>query len=303
MSLSLESDFLAIFLNAITGLVVAIGSVLVTFFILKMTLAKETKAQIIALERNLRETVNVSKNQIAAQLEIANKQSEAFKEELSSKITISDTQVRTQLKLVGEQNVAAHLLKVDEFRQMWINTFREDISELLRTLITLKDFYSVEEDLFISWDSLKRAERSRIGYYSKLEAESHNANDLVGKVRAKLAIVNNAEYKSIVEYEAIAKDYFERNKNEFKEYKELHADIVQRKTKILLMFNPNGTDLENDIILKINSIHQLLILGKRTFFPKGNETEFDILMNELQILVQKMLKIEWNRVRRLEVVN
>ena len=76
--------------------------------------------------------------------------------------------------------------------------------------------------------------------------------------------------------------------------------LLEQKTKIMLMFNPNGTPDEKNIVAKLDYIHQKLSFGERTFMPRGNGLAIDDAIIALQPLVQDMLKIEWNRVRRVK---
>lgn len=214
--------------------------------------------------------------------------------------SISNDQLKTQLDSVKAQTKEAHLLKIDEFRQAWINTFREDISVLFKSFIALKDFHSVEEGFFIAWDILKRAERRQRNVYDELVKLANQETVLAEKVRAKLRINVNEDYIESLEYTSDAREQFDKYKNEFREFNNLHATIIEQKTKIILMFNPDGTPDEKNIVIKLDYIHNLLSLDDRTFMPQGNKEAIDKELKDLQPVVQGMLKTEWNRVKRVE---
>lgn len=311
LTLSIASDVMAIKWNFLTAVIVALGSLLVTIMVLTRTLNNETKKQnnalaletekqTTALDRNLEETRTLNKDQIDTQLEIARQQNLSFTEELEAKISISNDQLKTQLDSVKAQTKEAHLLKIDEFRQVWINTFREDISVLFKSFIALKDFHSVEKSFFITWDILKRAERRQRNVYDNLVEQANQETVLVDKVRAKLRINVNEDYIEALAYTSSAKEQFDQYKNEFRELNNLHATIIEQKTKIILMFNPDGTPDEKNIVQKLDYIYKLLILGDRTFMPQGNKEAIDQALIDLQPVVQNMLKTEWNRVKRVE---
>lgn len=300
LSLSIASDKMAIKWNFWSAVIIAIGSITVTILVLKLSLSSETKKQTRSLANNLAETKVLNENQIATQLEIARQQNERVSEDLEAKISMSNAQLKTQLDSVSEQTKEAHLLKIDEFRQAWINTFREDISVLLKSFITLKDFHSVEEGFFIAWDILKRAERRQRSVYDEFLNQAEQETEILDRVRTKLRINDDDDYIESLKYASSAKKKFEQYKNEFREFNKLHATIIEQKTKIMLMFNPNGTVGEKKVVAKLNYIHQLLSIGDRTFMPKGNKEAIDKAVIDLQPLVQDMLKIEWNRVRRVE---
>ncbi|MCC5518612.1 hypothetical protein BCT65_016340 [Vibrio splendidus] len=311
LTLSIASDVMAIKWNFWTAVIVALGSLLVTIIVLTWTLKNETKKQNAALaietdkqtealNRDLVETRALNNAQIDTQLEIARQQNSSFTEEIEAKISISNDQLKTQLDSVKAQTNEAHLLKIDEFRQAWINTFREDISVLFKSFIALKDFHSVEEGFFIAWDILKRAERRQRNVYDELVKLANQEAVLEEKVRAKLKINFDEGYLDSLEYTSSAKAQFEQYKNEFREFNSLHATIIEQKTKIILMFNPDGTPDEKNIVQKLNYIHNLLSLNDRTFMPQGNKEAIDKALIELQPVVQDMLKTEWNRVKRVE---
>ena len=311
LTLSIASDVMAIKWNFLTAVIVALGSLIVTIIVLTWTLKNETKKQnnalaletekqTTALDRNLEETRTLNKAQIDTQLEIARQQNLSFTEELEAKISISNDQLKTQLDSVKAQTKEAHLLKIDEFRQVWINTFREDISVLFKSFIALKDFHSVEKSFFITWDILKRAERRQRDVYDELVELANQETVLVDKVRAKLRINVNEDYIEALAYTSSAKEQFDQYKNEFRELNNLHATIIEQKTKIILMFNPDGTPDEKNIVQKLDYIYKLLILGNRTFMPMGNKEAIDQALIDLQPVVQNMLKTEWNRVKRVE---
>ena len=304
LSLSIASDEMAIFWNFGSALLIAIGAIFaslyVTFKVLTKSLASETDKHTESLAINLAETKLLNKAQIDTQLKIAKQQNEGFSDELKAKISMSKSQLETQFKSMSKQTKEAHSLKIDEFRQLWINTFREDISVLIRSFVTLKHFHSVEEGFFISWDLLKRAEKRQRKHYEELVEEAEKKTIKLAEIAAKLGIRNNEDYIDSMKDVSEAKAHFNQYKNEYIEFNSLHAIILEQKTKIMLMFNPNGTPDEKNIVAKLDYIHQKLSFGERTFMPRGNGLAIDDAIIALQPLVQDMLKIEWNRVRRVK---
>ncbi|QFI37170.1 hypothetical protein FR932_04665 [Moritella marina ATCC 15381] len=282
LSLSLEPDEYGIWMNFASALLIAIGSIAVTFLILKRTLAKETDVQLKGFELNLQEETKLSNSQIS-----------------------------TQLAVATEQNKANHLLKMAEFRQAWINTFRDYISVYIKTVITLIDFHTVESSLFSSWDNLKRAERARDRFLLEKSVEAKqireeeykaepvtNRQKLTNSVRDKLLIQASSEYQDFVENTANAKNGFERYKTELRDFKDLQSSITQQKTRIILMYGPDRTKIEDLIIERLNNIEEYLMFNSdRTFLPQGNVNKVHEYINELQHLVQIMLKIEWTKIK------
>lgn len=282
LSLSLESDVPAIGFNFLSAIIVAAGSMFVTFIILKRTLYKETRIQLQALK------VNSSRAR-----------------------SVSQSQISTQLTLSKEQNEANHLLKIAEFRQAWINTFRDDISVYIKTVITLIDFHTVESSLFLNWDNLKRAERVRDSFLLEKNLEAKqireeeyktepvtNRQRLTNGVRDKLRIQGSSEYQEFVENVAYARNEFEQYKTEFRHFKDLQSSIVQQQTKIVLMYGPKRTELEDFIIQRLSYIEQYLMFNsERTFLPEGNVRMIYEFIDDLQHSVQEMLKIEWVKIK------
>lgn len=320
LSLSIASDKLAIFWNVIAAILIAFGSVYITFKVLTKTLANETDKQVSALENSLLKTKQLNQAQIAAQIEIANRQNsvikddlaakikisneqlkvqidiaktqnERFSEELQAKMVISNKQLNTQLKSVSEHTKEAHLLKLDEFRQIWINTFREDVSILFKYFIEIKGFYLFEPDFLISLhiyeSDIKEYNNSMKDLVISLDEASENErgtiqgqlNDTADKLRQRKTI-------------------FEEHADKRKEFNLLQTEMFKQKTKILLMFNPNGTKLEMKIVKKIEYIDLLLSLKSYNLEQAKNMIKVDVALGELQSLVKVMFKTEWNRIRR-----
>lgn len=326
LSLSLTPDWWGISFNLASALILGLTSLFVTLYVtfkvLTRTLSNETEKQRLALvnetekqgralESNLKQTEAQNKGLIKVQLDIAKRQDERLskdliaktsitKSELEAQTKISQAELEAQVKLNYEQSKEAHSLKIDEFRQAWINTFREDISVLCKSFVTLKNFHSVEEGFFVAWDILKRAERRQRAVYDELVELANQEADLISKVRAKLRINDDEDYREALKHSSDMKENFAQYKNEFREFNNLHATIIEQKTKIMLMFSPNGTPDEKNVVKKLDRIHNFLSLGERTFMPKGDKDSIDVALTELQPLVQDMLKIEWNRVKRVK---
>lgn len=280
LSLSLESDELAIKWNFISVLIAAIASALITLYILRRTLAKETTTQISSLQENLAAQTELNEQQIETQVEL-NRQ-----------------QVDTQLILAKAQHREAHLLTVDEFRQKWINTFREDLSIFIGSIIAVKDFHQVEDSFFHYWNRAKKAEWSLINYYENEAKKIKKSEHGLFLEFRKLDIKKRENYKKLLENESGAKKEFEKYKDEYKDFKKLHADVLKQKTKLLLMLNPNKNTEDEKISELIALLVSYITLGDRTNLLKGNIDEIDLKLKKLQGLVQNMLKGEWDRIQR-----
>ncbi len=299
LSLSIESDDYAIWMNFGAAILIAFGSIYITYNVLTKTLANETEKQRIALGDNLSKTKDLNKIQIDAQLEIANQQNSALKDDLAGKISISNKQLETQLATVSEHTKEAHLLKIDEFRQLWIITFREDISALIKSLITLKNFYITEKGFMNALSKVSMLDL-KIETISKKIMKEQTQSNLIEKINK---LLSSPEYMEAFRVSNLAKEEFDLFKDQFKYYNLLRATIIEQKTKIILMFSPKGTENENFILNTIEKIDSLLTVDKQIIFEFEDDKEIDIKINELQLSVQKMLKIEWNRVRRINSKN
>ncbi|CED59829.1 putative uncharacterized phage protein [Moritella viscosa] len=276
LSLSLKSDHPAIWGNVFS----VIASALITLMILKFTLAKETKTQIKSLQENL-----------IAQTKLNNKQ-------IGSQVILNQQQIDTQLKLSITQYQQAHLLTIDEFRQKWINTFREEISIFIGSIIAVKDFHQIENGFFHYWQRTKKAEKLRIDYYEIKAKKIKQSEHGLFVATKQLEIKKSDDYKDLLKHEREAKQEFEKYKDEYKEFKTLHVNVLQQKTKLLLMLNPNKNTEDEKITELIALLVSYITLGDRTNLPEKNIDEIDIKLKRLQGLVKNMLKGEWDRIQR-----
>lgn len=299
LSLSIESDYYAIWVNFGAAILIAFGSIYITFKVLTKTLANETEKQRIALNDNLSKTKDLNQTQIQAQLQIANQQNSAIKDDLAGKISISNKQLETQLASVSEHTKEAHLLKIDEFRQLWINTFREDTSTLIKSFITLKNFYITERGFMNARSKVIMNELMIQSISEKIMGEQTESN-LKEKINE---LLSSPEYMKAFKVSRSVREEFDLFKDQFKYYNLLRATIIEQKTKIILMFSPEGTENEKFILNTIEKINSLLTVDEQIIFEFEDDKEVDITINELQLSVQKMLKIEWNRVRRINSKN
>lgn len=274
--LSLESDLPAIWGNVFA----VIASALITLYILRRTLAKETTTQIISLQENL-----------IAQTQLNNKQ-------IETQIKLNRHQVETQLTLSKAQHKEAHLLTIDEFRQKWINTFREDISVFIGSIIAVKDFHQIEDSFFHYWKRTKDTERARVSYYDNEANKIKQSEYGLFVVTKKLEIKSSDYYIKLLEIENEAKEEFEKYKNKYKEFKTLHVNVLQQQTKLLLMLNPNEDTEDVNISKQIDSLVSHITLGNKTIIPIKDANRIDTELKTLQRLVQNMLKSEWDRIQR-----
>lgn len=257
--------------NVFAVILTAIGSIWVTFLILKKTLAKETNIQIRSLQENLTAQTKLHKQQID-----------------------------TQLQLSIKQHEEEHLLTVDEFRQKWINTFRQDISIFIGHIIAVVDFHSVETDFFHYWKRAKKAKEARIQYVKEELNDFNEEKTPWNYLKKQNQIYSSECYKDFLADERNAKKNFDRYKDELKEFKKLHSLVTQQKLKTILMLNPNKNTKDEEISDKIDLISSLVTLSGRTYLPPGNIEKVNIALKELQNLVQHMLKGEWDRIQKRE---
>jgi len=269
--LSVKPTYEEIGANFFAVILTAIGSIWVTFLILKKTLAKETDIQIKSLQENLTAQTKLHKQQID-----------------------------TQLQLSIRQHEKDHLLTVDEFRQKWINTFRQDISIFIGYIVAVVDFHSVEADFFDSWKRAKKAKEARINYFKEELNELNEERTPWNYLKKQNQIYSSECYKDFLADEHDAKESFDKYKDELKEFKKLHSLVTQQKLKTILMLNPNKHTKDNEISKTIDLLVNVITLHDRTYLQPGTVEQINLKLIELQSLVQHMLKGEWDRIQKRE---
>lgn len=191
-----------------------------------------------------------------------------------------------------------HKVVIDEFRQKWINTFRDEASSYVRVVTQLLYFYEIEKEVLAIVKSLKSAESS----CAQFRAEFREQNS--GSTRI-LSEENNEEYGRRKINERQAREDFDSVKATYAELKKLESELIEKKTKISFMLNPekdanslNDKAFDNDILTLANIINDAFISDQRVYQALTNESLIKEKLAEFERIVPLMLKAEWDRVQR-----
>lgn len=256
------------------------GSIGLSLYFLHRTLKRETDKQLSQI------------------LIDANKRKEEHLELLGAQGKQNDDLLKNQVQLARNEQKERHKVVIDELRQKWINTFRDEASNYLRLATQLLYFYEVEKDILPIVKSFKSAE----GNCARFRTEFREENKGLPKI---LTEDNNSKYRELMEIERDLRQEFETIKPTYIELKELQAELIEKKVKIGFMLNPdkgannlNDKAFDNEILDCISHINDLFISEQRTYQVFTNKHTIEKQLTEFQRIVPLMLKAEWDRVQR-----
>jgi hypothetical protein len=279
-TLFMDSPNKPAWINFLAVIVSIGGSIGLSLFFLHKTLQRETTKQI-------------------AQITIdADKRTEEHEALLKAQKLQNDNLLTNQRQLSIDAHKEHHKVVIDEFRQRWINTFREEASSYVKVVIQLQHLYDQEKNILPFVKSLKRDESA----CAQFRADFREKNRGLPTV---LTEENNEEYKELRASERNSKEDFESIKYAYSELKKLEAELINMKTQILFMLNPdkdvnsqNDKAFDNEILDCIKHINDSFISEQRTYQAFTNFKTIQEQIEEFQRIVPLMLKAEWDRVQR-----
>ncbi|WP_318470852.1 hypothetical protein [Photobacterium leiognathi] len=268
-------NFGAVFLS----IVVSIG---LSLYFLRGTLRRETYKQILDSRINAR----ARKAEHLALLQAQQKQ--------------NDDSLKNQVQLAKNEQKERHKVVIDEFRQKWINTFRDEASSYVRVATQLLYFYEIEKDILAIVKSFKSAEVR----CAQFRADFRKENKGVPKI---LSEEMNDDYRELKRRERETREDFESVKSTYAELKKLESELIEKKVKISFMLNPdkdahslNDRAFDYEILECITFINDLFISEQRVYHAFTNKEDIKEKLTEFQRIVPLMLKAEWDRVQRKE---
>jgi hypothetical protein len=257
-----------------------VGSIGLSLYFLHRTLQRETDKQLEQIKIDAEQR----KNEHLALLKTQEKQ--------------NDDSLKSQIQLAKNEHEERHKVVIDEFRQKWINTFRDEASSYVRVVTQLLHFYEIEKDILVIVKSLKSAERQCANFRAKFRKNNR------GLPRVLLER-NNNKYKELRMHERQVREDFDSVKPTYAELKKLESELIEKKVKICFMLNPdkdsnslNDKAFDNDILTLVTLINDGFISKERVYQALTNETVIKEKLVEFQCIVPLMLKAEWDRVQR-----
>ncbi|MFP8843810.1 hypothetical protein ACLILW_08860 [Shewanella baltica] len=280
LHLFMDSPDKPAWINFGAAIVSIVGSIGLSLYFLHRTLRRETDKQVEQIE------IDASKR-MEEHLELLKTQEKQHNDSLESKIQLAKNEQKERHKVV-----------IDEFRQKWINTFRDEASSYVRVAIQLLYFYKIEKDMLEIVKNLKSAERRCAVFRAKFR----EANSGLPRI---LSEENNNDYRELMIYERQAREYFDSVKSTYAELKKLESELIEKTVKISFMLNPdkdanslNDKAFDNKILGLVTFINDAFISEERVYQALTNESRIKEKLAEFQRIVPLMLKAEWDRVQR-----
>lgn len=256
------------------------GSIGLSLYFLHRTLRRETDKQLKQIKIDAKER----KQEHLALLQTQQKQ--------------NDDSLKSQIQLAKNEQKERHKVVIDELRQKWINTFRDEASSYVRVATQLLHFYEIEKDILAIVKSFKSAERR----CAKFRADFREENSGLPRI---LSEENNNEYRELKMHERQAREDFDSVKPTYAELKKLESELIEKKVKISFMLNPdkdvnslNNKAFDNEILELATLINDAFISEQRVYQALTNERLIKEKIAEFQRIVPLMLKAEWDRVQR-----
>ncbi|QYK09622.1 hypothetical protein [Shewanella mangrovisoli] len=256
------------------------GSIGLSLYFLHRTLRRETDKQL----EQIKIDANERKNEHLKLLDTQEKQHNASLE--------------SHIQLAKNEQQERHKVVIDEFRQKWINTFRDEASSYVRVAIQLLYFYKIEIEMLEIVKNLKSAERRCADFRSKFCKENSGLSRILSEK-------NNNNYRRLMICEREAREDFERVKPTYTELKKLESELIEKAVKISFMLNPdkdannlNEKAFDNQIVELVNFINGAFISEERVYQALTNEFSINEKLAEFKRIVPLMLKAEWDRVQR-----
>lgn len=256
------------------------GSIGLSLYFLHRTLRRETDKQLEQIKIDAEQR----KHEHLALLQTQEKQ--------------NDDSLKSQIQLAKNEHEERHKVVIDEFRQKWINTFRDEASSYVRVATQLLHFYEIEKDILVIVKSLKSAERQCANFRAEFREENSGLSRI-------LLESNNDEYKKLKMHERQVREDFDSVKPTYAKLKKLESELIEKKVKISFMLNPdkdanslNDKALDNNILELIIFINDAFISESRVYQALTNEPLIKTKLEKFQCIVPLMLKAEWDRVQR-----
>lgn len=209
-----------------------------------------------------------------------------------------NSSLESHIQLAKNEQQERHKVVIDEFRQKWINTFRDEASSYVRVAIQLLYFYKIEIEMLGIVKRLKSAERRRADFRSKFSEEN------IG-LPLILSEKNNLDYRELMINERQAREDFDSVKSTYAELKKLESELIEKTVKIRFMLNPdkdanslNDKAFDNKLLGLVTFINDAFISEERVYQALTNESSIKEKLEEFQRIVPLMLKAEWDRVQR-----
>ncbi|WP_318434817.1 hypothetical protein [Photobacterium leiognathi] len=257
-----------------------VGSIGLSLYFLHRTLQRETDKQL---------------KQIKIDAEVRNKEHLVLLENQQKQ---NDESLKNQIQLAKNEQIERHKVAIDELRQKWINTFRDEASSYVRVATQLLHFYEIEKDVLAIVKSLKSAESRS----AEFRADFSKENSGLPRI---LTEENNNEYRELKMHERLVRKDFDSIKPTYAELKKLESELIEKKVKISFMLNPdkdanssNDKAFDNEILGLATLINDSFISEQRVYHVLTNEHVIKEKIEEFQRIVPLMLKAEWDRVQR-----
>ncbi|KZK67220.1 hypothetical protein A1L58_20720 [Shewanella baltica] len=280
LHLFMDSPDKPAWINFGAAIVSIVGSIGLSLYFLHRTLRRETDKQV--------EQIKID----------ANKRMEEHLELLKTQEKQHNDSLESQIQLAKNEQKERHKVVIDEFRQKWINTFRDEASSYVRVAIQLLYFYKIEKDMLEIVKNLKSAERRCAVFRVKFREENSGLPRILSEE-------NNNNYRELMIYARQAREYFDSVKSTYAELKKLESELIEKTVKISFMLNPdkdanslNDKAFDNKILGLVTFINDAFISEERVYQALTNESRIKEKLAEFQRIVPLMLKAEWDRVQR-----
>ncbi|AZG33530.1 hypothetical protein [Shewanella psychromarinicola] len=280
LKLFMDSPNKPAWINFVAVIVSIGGSIGLSLYFLRGTLRRETHKQILDSRINAR-------TRKAEHLDLLKAQQKQ-----------NDDLLKNQVQLAKNEQDEHHKVVIDEFRQKWINTFRDEASSYVRVATQLLNFYEIEKDILVIVKSLKSAERQCANFRD----EFSKGNSGFPRI---LLESNNDDYKELKMHERQAREDFDSIKATYAELKKLESELIEKKIKISFLLNPdkdanslNDRAFDDEILKLATHINDAFISEQRVYQALTNEPDIKENLKKFQCIVPLMLKAEWDRVQR-----
>ncbi|MFA0893597.1 hypothetical protein [Vibrio cholerae] len=187
---------------------------------------------------------------------------------------------------------ANHNRLIKEFRQKWVNDFRDTVSAYVDIASQIETFQKNNISFYISRHHLIELKNDFDEELRKIEVQELSTHE---KVRAKLAAQRDFEQHTSDE-----KTNYYQDKNT--EYLKLISSAKILESKLLLLLKPDLREddkLDKDVFDAINDLKRIL------HSPQGRHGIVDynalgLYSEKLLTATQYLLKTEWDRIKNLD---
>jgi hypothetical protein len=304
LSLSMQRDVYPIWVNFFAVFISIAGSIWISVWVTKEVLTKtlrsESQTQITALEENLKAQVQLQKD--------TNKNNSAQSQaQIASQLAQHLQQLKAQSKLALNEHEENHKLSIDNFRQLWINDFRDNLTEYVKVILTLCHFHRTEKAFFKAYMGLYKSQYRLSEFNEKYSDKIYKINSVIDRIEMIKSKECNNKYISLKIELNDASNNFEIYKDQLVQYQILKTACLTAHTRISLMFKPDIASKEADYNVRngINEINRIISTREERRFQ---ESDIDIIEKQIEGLkedTKRMLKGEWDRIQRkdMEIIN